>query len=299
MRPPADFTPAHWQALLDDLDGRIVAAAQAYMRSRYVWETDIASGYSELAKLRRGDEPDYDAPGLSIAYAFVYLPRRVACMLGALTLIAERGVPRRVLDIGSGSDAALLALDLWAPGSEIEVISVEPSREMRGFAAELRYSPGIKREWLPIGFANIVEGYRTLQVQDFDLIIMSACLPYGNEQWNTMARQIGGLTRPPSAMLIVEPVAKIRQIVSISEGLEETGWFNIDRRCCHDLPEIVRKAHTLPLTDAMLNGLMPDLERNSKLTIEGRDLLTEPYYPPATWTLSRRYKELIAVCRES
>ncbi len=254
------YTRQEWRSILQRVDSAIHSAIEERIKRGAVSISDLASGFSELALLREGREPDYSVPGIEIAYAFKYLPRRVSCLLGALARISDRGVPARVLDIGAGSDAASLALDVWSPGltSPIAVTCLEPSNSMRSFGQRLKLTPRVQRRWLSGGFEALYDGHPEIPLASFDLIVMSACLPYADTDWIRLARTVGELTAPPASVIVIEPNQKQWQFSRLVAGLRQTGYYAIQEMCCHDLDPIITSEIKLPnTTAAVLAGCRP------------------------------------------
>src|SRR3989304_9603482 len=103
-----------WRPLHERLDRAVAEAARVYLQrlaSRHV-AVNARKWSDELDELRLGREPDYDVPGLPVVYALKYMPRRVVSILGSLLSVLGDWYPGSVLDVGSGTGATALALDL-------------------------------------------------------------------------------------------------------------------------------------------------------------------------------------------
>lgn len=103
-----------WRRLHERLDRAIAEAARLYLQrlaSRHV-PVNAQKWSDELDELRLGREPDYDMPGLPLVYALKYMPRRVVSIFGSVLSVLGDWYPTSVLDIGSGTGATALALDL-------------------------------------------------------------------------------------------------------------------------------------------------------------------------------------------
>jgi SAM-dependent methyltransferase len=293
-----DLDARSWWAILEELDWRIEAAVEDAIRGRFLGAGELATGFSELVKLRRGREPDYDRAGVAVAYAFRYLPQRVACILGALTLVANRAAPQRVLDLGSGSGAGLLALDLWAADSSMEVVSLEPSSDMQEFARGLFHGPQIAQSHLKNNLADLLSERVALEPQSFDLVLLSACLPYGYEHSTPLAEVVGQLTRPPAAIIIIEPQAKKAELQKLSKALVETGYYSAFDYCCHDLPEQIRYPRMLTRLTLLLQHYEDHVRHNACLSLGGRTMLGDPAYPAKSWNGLPSYKDRVLLCLE-
>ena len=114
MRQLERVDDKQWSRWMTPLDRAIDAGIRLYQERHNVRADEIAQAYTELGTLKHGQEPNYCAPGVPIAYAFSYLPQRVAILLGTLEIIRSRWKGRRisVLNIGSGCDATALAFSL-------------------------------------------------------------------------------------------------------------------------------------------------------------------------------------------
>ena len=65
-----------WDALARQFDQVAADAARRDLAERQLGAGDLAAGFSELAKLRHTDEPDYSVAGVGPAYLLYYLPKR-------------------------------------------------------------------------------------------------------------------------------------------------------------------------------------------------------------------------------
>ena len=223
MHPP---DPAiDWSVLARSIDELVVSAIDDDRRRRRITPAEIAAGFSQLARLRRGNEPDYEQRGLATAYAFAYLPQRVATAAAALTAHGATRAGMRVLDIGSGTDAAYSALEVLGV-ADCEVWAIEPSSEMRSFLrpsqewSNTRYSIG--------GSMEDVLAHRVAAGRRFDLVTLSATLPYGwaprpraaLAQWGLDIRE--RLTEN-GLVILIEPPAKAAVLQRAVEALRIAG----------------------------------------------------------------------------
>jgi SAM-dependent methyltransferase len=303
MLLPDDFDDRSWRALMTRLDEQIEQATRTYVTMYSLRDDDIAVGFSELAKLREGIEPDYGAVGLPVAYALRYLPFRTATLLASLTLVANCRVPRRVLDIGSGMDAGSLALGLWATDSPIEVVTVEPSEAMSNFAALLDVGSNSLRRPIPGTFADLVTGALGFAEMSFDLIIMSACLPYSDLDWDSLTEAIGRLTREPSAIIAVEPERKAAKLDRLRTGFSGTGWFRCHIFCCHELVESLTSPRILLRLNTFQSERFNDILASGRLSRRGGRMLGDNPdfgrpFDVLSWNDDPRHRDKVLLCLE-
>jgi SAM-dependent methyltransferase len=202
-----------------------------------------------LAELRFGREPDYDLPGLPLLYALKYMPRRVVCIFGSLLSVLDTWYPTSVLDIGSGPGTTALALDLLNLPRHINLVGIEPSREMITFSESSRYRDRVSAAYRQGTISDLMGG--DIPLEPFDLLVSSACLPYSFNNWSTLLTALGGYAGQESrVILMVEPGVKSEFLTSFAHRLRTRGWPTISF-CCHDLPNVI-KDDGLPLRN-MLN----------------------------------------------
>ena len=130
-----------WRRLIERLDKAVAEAARGYLRHLHARRVPIIPDNwdIELDELRLAREPAYDKPGLPLVYALKYMPRRVISILGSLLAVGIDRYPTSVLDVGSGPGATALALDLINAPRHMNLLGIEPSREMITFADSSRF----------------------------------------------------------------------------------------------------------------------------------------------------------------
>ncbi len=248
QREPNSF---QWRRIHERLDRAIAEAARLYLQrlaSRHV-PPNPAKWSSELDELRFGREPDYDMPGLPLVYAIKYMPRRVVSIYGSLLSVLGGWYPTLVLDIGSGTGATALALDLLNLPRHINLVGLDPSEEMITFSECSRYRDRVSAHYGRGSTASLVRG--SISPDAFDLLVFSACFPYDFDDWGRLSNAIGSYRGRESKMiLVVEPGAKHGIVTSFQRQLRSRGWPTVTF-CCHDLPELI-KDDGLPL-GKMLN----------------------------------------------
>jgi hypothetical protein len=171
------------------------------------------------------------------------MPKRVISVLGSLTSVLGNRYPDSVLDIGSGTGATALALDLLEAPRCITLSGVEPSREMRLFAEASRLKR-VSQHYVSGSVHDIARG--SLDFDSNHLIVFSATFPYGFDEWGSLSEVPGDYQHNQHRMvLVVEPEAKSDLLDSFEQSLNANGWPTI-RLCCHDLPASLKR-NDLPL----------------------------------------------------
>jgi len=174
------------------------------------------------------------------------MPRRVVPIYGSLLRAFDEWHPASVLDIGSGTGATALALDLLNLPRHVILAGIEPSREMIVFSQCSRCQHRVSASY---GQGRMTDLAKTgMSLDPFDLIVFSACFPYGFDDWDPLMSALGARRGNESKMiLVVEPDAKQELLTSFRRRLAARGWPTATF-CCHDLPEVM-KDDTLPLPD--------------------------------------------------
>lgn len=256
-----------WRRLHERLDRAIAEAARGYMLKlaiRHI-SVSVADLSDELEKLRLGREPDYDRPGFPLVYALKYMPRRVVSIYGAL--LRANLNPKSVLDVGSGTGATALALDLLNLAGHVILTGIEPSGEMICFSECSRYRDRVSSTHRQSSIADFPEVGPGLEA--FDLAVLSAALPYAFDDWQPIMTAIGNYQGKESkTILVIEPDAKQNLLDSFRRRLAARGWPTATF-CCHDLPEVI-KNESLPLRD------MQDVCRRLGLEAEPRTWWNPP-----------------------
>ena len=298
MLLPTDFDAPAWEGLFAELDDQLTFAIRRYIRRKSLTPDQIAAGFAELCGLREGREPDYTRPGLPVAYAFRYLPKRVACILGALTRIEHRGWPRRVLDIGSGSGATSVALNLLAYDGSLEIDAVEPSRAMRDFAELFPLDSNVALHHFVGDLERVMAGNLRLRFKDYDLLVMSACLPYNLRVEGQLAMWLRSDASFCGAIVAIEPEAKAEQIDGMHRSLYGLRRCSVHQYCCHDLPTVLHRPLKLAQTTELLERYYPDISTNPCLGRQGLRMLGNPPYPVLTWNSGVPSPEKILLCEQ-
>jgi SAM-dependent methyltransferase len=180
-----------------------------------------------------------NVPGLPLVYALKYMPRRVVSIFGSLLRVLGDWYPTSVLDIGSGTGATALALDLLNLPRHVSLTGLEPSREMILFSESPRYQGRVSSRYTQGSIADLAEG--SMSLEPFDLLVFSACLPYGFDDWSPLLATLGDYRGQESKMILaVEPDAKHDLLTSFQRRLTARGWPTATF-CCHDLPGVIKQ----------------------------------------------------------
>jgi len=158
-----------WRLLTERLDRAVAEAARLYLQrltSRHI-RVDPRTWSDELDELRLHREPDYDRPGLPLVYALKYMPRRVISIFGSLLRVLGDRYPTSVLDVGSGTGATALALDLLNAPRHIKLLGIEPSHEMIAFAECSQYRARVSARYHEGSVAS--GSLSRLPLESFDL----------------------------------------------------------------------------------------------------------------------------------
>jgi SAM-dependent methyltransferase len=236
-----DINEFEWRRVVERLDRGVAEFARGYLARLHARHVPIRTGLwdEELDELRLAREPDYDEPGLPLVYALKYMPRRVVSVLGALLIARLEGYPSTALDVGSGTGATALALDLLDLPRHVHVTGIEPSAEMRAFAGSVRYSGRVTAHYLEGSVAD--SSLARLRIDDHDLLVFSATFPYHFDGWDSMLELVGAYAGSAGKMiLVVEPEAKAEILDSFARRLRARGWPTVRFRS-DDLPDIMKR----------------------------------------------------------
>jgi SAM-dependent methyltransferase len=229
-----------WRRLVERLDKAVAAAARNYLRHLHVKRVPIRvdTWEQELEELRLAREPDYDRPGLPLVYALKYMPRRIMSILGAMLAIDLDRYPARVLDIGSGPGATALAIDLINAPRHVNLLGIEPSREMIAFA-ETWFTSRVTARY-KVGSLGDGTLNRAL-IETADLVVLSASFPYYFDEWDPLLDALGNSEDNAGTMILaIEPEAKADILHSFGRRLRARGGPT-ETFCCHDLPETIKR----------------------------------------------------------
>lgn len=285
-----------WVRLCVEVDLEVAGLWRKHRLAHPVTAAQIAVGFSNLAELRGGREPAYGETGTAAAYVLLYMVQRTASLVLALEAADLPAGPLRVLDIGGGTGATPLALRLLNRQDDL-VTCAEPSAEMRSFI-ELQSA---LHSSICATMEDLLE-QQTLAGERYDLIVMSACLPYGwrpgvgragKAEFGAAIRnrlQVGGI------VVIVEPPAKKHTLDAAAEGLRLADLRVVSVSAATLVEGRALRQPAVRVT-RLLVGLTGRLRATRELTRAGAKLLGPP------WPISTTAKEpdlvLIARARES
>ena len=250
MPPHQGPSSYEWRPLHERLDRAVAESARIYLQKLASRRIRIKAQElsDELDELRLGREPDYDIPGLPLVYGLKYMPRRVVSIFGSLLRVLGDWCPTSVLDIGSGTGATALALDLLNLPRHVSLTGIEPSREMILFSEFSRHRDRVSSRYAQGSIVNLSNS--GIDLEPFDLVVFSACLPYGFDDWSPLLTALGDYEGQDSKMILaVEPDAKHDLLTSFRCRLAARGWPTATF-CCHDLPDVI-KQDDLPLRETM------------------------------------------------
>ncbi len=167
------------------------------------------------------------------------MPRRIMSILGAMLAIDLDRYPASVLDIGSGSGATALAIDLINAPRHVNLLGIEPSGEMIAFAETSRFTSRVTARY-QVGSLGDGTFNRAL-IDTADLVVLSASFPYHFGEWEPLLAALGNYENNAGKMILaVEPEAKADILRSFGRRLGARGWPT-ETFCCHDLPEIIKR----------------------------------------------------------
>ncbi len=174
------------------------------------------------------------------------MPRRVISILGSLLALDIDHYPTSVLDVGSGPGATTLALSLINAPRHMNLLGIEPSREMITFADSSRFISRVTARYQEGSLGDGTLG--RLPLAAFDLLVFSAALPYQFDEWDPLMGALGSYEENlGKTILVVEPEAKADILHTFGRRLRARGWPT-RTFCCHDLPEIIKR-HDLRLRE--------------------------------------------------
>ena len=164
-----------WQRLHERLDRAVAEAALGYLHQLTIRRIriNVQQLYGELDELRLGREPDYDMPGLPLVYALKYMPKRIVSIFGSLFSVLDGWYPKSVLDVGSGTGATAVAMDLLNLPRHINLLGIEPSQEMIHFSECSRWQNRVSTKYRQGSIADLAKD--RISLTTFDLVVFSAC----------------------------------------------------------------------------------------------------------------------------
>ncbi len=245
----------------------------------------IQQGFDELEKLRRKEDPNYNLPGIPIAYAFMYLPRKIMAVTAVLShyFRSETApIPGQILDVGSGSDAVSIALGLFRRKIPFKITAIEPSNCMREFSV---FKPTLPNLEISNVYGLLGDWFTNLQDNHYDLIFMSLILQNSflkkpNDWWFDWTKDLYQASTNNARLILIEPVVKKDLIEKMKLAMESSGWILGEEILLSDLfPHVSNKKYIL-----------------NKLT-KLKEKLIDNYwkYPVESWNTYYKYDEIIHI----
>ena len=278
------WTEFYYEQLCDYLDTFLKERLNKYIDIFQVDKEQITNGLDELKKKLGKVDLEYNSPGITVAYAFQYLPRKIIVAIGVLEYYFSDyniSAPRNILDIGSGSDPVSMALGLCFPDKAMNIKAIEPSKAMRDLGQMCNYY------FSNLNVLNVAASIggcwlEYLNENYYDLVIMSSVLQPSfenqEEQWKQLAKSLYQSSTKEAKVIVIEPKTKKKLIEQMRQKMIEAGW-NVEKELSlnHLYPEINNKKRRL--------------EALTELQIE----LIQNYrnYPVETWNDSSKYNEYI------
>ena len=144
-----------------------------------------------------------------------------------------------MLDVGSGTGATALALNLLRPTHRMDVLGLEPSSEMTALAECVGLSGQVVAHYRQGSVADVLVNPQLLK--PFDLIVFSACFPYGFDRWEDLGAALGDYqARDGRTILAIEPEAKSGALDSLARVLHNHGW-PVAKSSSRNLPEFMTR----------------------------------------------------------
>lgn len=251
----------HWCDVIDKYCCLII---NNYIENENISIQEMQQGFDELEKLRQGKDPNYNLSGVPIAYAFMYLPRKIIAMTAILCHFFTEDkvfIPKNLLDVGSGTDAVSIALGLFRKNISLEITAIEPNEYMRRFAICKPNFPSLNIDNVT---GSIGYWYEHLSENYYDLIIMSSVLQNSfkkkeDEWWLRWTKDLYEGSTKRGKVIIIEPNVKIQSMNKMRWAMQYIGWNLEEELKLSDLlPQVSYKGRTL----ANLTGLKEKLIGN-------------------------------------
>lgn len=211
--------------------------------------------------------------------------------------------PVNILDLGSGTGAVSLAIDLLLRYGYIRIVSVEPSETMTAFAKMTPLDKRIVRKFIKGRIEDALLQRNQFAGERFQLIVMSACLPQIHDsisiQWSQIAQHLAALTSRGAKLILIEPHSKRHQTNLLVSSLATAGWEEINCDCCHNVQShLMRRVGMLHLNQCM-QRMYPEIVNSTKMTHHGLKLIGHPdrggAFPITTWNGFQDYRESIHI----
>lgn len=231
-----------WRGTIERLDRIVADGARGYLqnlRSRGV-VIDPLAWTRELDRLIRGQPLDYGRPGLPLMYAIRYMPKRVISLMGALSMIPGRP-PSSLTDVGSGTGATIVAMQLLHADTEQRLTGIDASSEMTQFARETQH-----RRRVPAVFAGgTIESLTTDSgpIRSSEAVTFSAPFDRTFDRWVPLATAFERTAT--QTILAVEPESRAFLLDQFEMALRGRGWVT-QRSGSVETPEFMKTDLPLP-----------------------------------------------------
>ena len=204
---------------------------------------------------------------MPLAYAFAYLARRVSAVAGVVDYCFPNGAPRRVLDVGSGTDTTRIALQLLYPRVPFSVTTLEPSRAMRSFAESLISTAGriegdrgsITPRRLGITIEDAYQGRIPKSCTGADLVVASACLPYRYRDVASFVDLLLNLCAPGGHVIVIEPRSKKDLVDWVAAELRSKMRIDVAVHSSTNVASEFRSCGALVQTTRLYRSVIGDL----------------------------------------
>lgn len=281
-----NWTEDYYEQLCNYLDDFLTERLNKYIDIFQVDPKQITNGLDELKEKLGKVDLEYNSPGITVAYAFQYLPRKIIVATGVLEYYFSDyniSAPRNILDIGSGSDPVSIALGLCFPDKAMNIKAIEPSKAMRDLGQMCNY---YFSNLNVLNVAGSIGGcwLEHLNENHYDLVVMSSVLQPSfenqEEQWEQLAKSLYQSSTKEARVIVIEPKTKKKLIEKMRQKMIEAGW-NVEKKLSlnHLYPEINNKKKSLEA----LTKLQTELIQNYR------------NYPVETWNDFSNYNEYIRV----
>lgn len=271
-----DLSESEWTTEVERFDGRIATALQQRSTSPH----DVARGLVELAKLTDIKNPDYSVAGVAAAYAWRYLGLRATSIVAACHLAPPIPGVSRILDVGGGSGAGLLAMAAYLPAAPLDFLLVEPSEEMRNFAGDLPPTPHVRLRSSGIQ----VDQLSTIRESEFDVVLLSTCFGYGDQtDLRRLAAALIERTKCGSVLIAIEPKGeKARRLLELQAALAHGDAFRVSEWTCDQYPSQFVQARRLGRVTKFFRRIADAIESSGALA--GRVDLVRPTKYEQNWS---------------
>lgn len=218
----ASLTIEGWATTLARLDRIVADAARSYLqdlRGRGVPD-DLEAWTRELNRLMRGQPTDYALPGLPLMYALRYMPKRVISLMGALSQMKPADRSGQVVDIGTGTGATVVAMQLLYPDAQLSLTGIDASAEMLRFARGTQTHQRSKAMFTEGTIESLLGDPRLLK--STEMVTFSAPFDRAFSAWNPLAVALSrGSTR---SVLAAEPESRKFLLDNFELALGRLGW---------------------------------------------------------------------------